>query len=419
MSSRLDELDELCSNRHSDECKRTVANFALLPLETKCAFMYGCAEADAANVACCLLEAGLPPDTLITLSDVSGRAPALLWAAQYGSVRVVRALLDGGADHAVMSAEGAPPLFQAARAGSLECLQLLLAAGADPRQCDVVGNSPLTAACIFGRVDCARALLPLSDLGATSLEGATVLHACAMTSLECFRLLLPLVSDVELRTAKGVDPRTGAPNDCSGRTSLHLACEKGQQKIGKLLLKRGADRMARDDKQSVPLHLAAECGHLSCVVLLLERPTPMTPADVDAVDDLGWTSLHFAADRGHEKECGVLIAAGASLDARTAKGCLPLFLALLKHPGNATLHALLSGAGPINPPGTVCDHCGKTPAQASVHFLKACGNCHAARFCGADCAAAAWPGHKAACRARMAVVAALKEPVYLGALEQL
>ena len=77
-------------------------------------------------------------------------------------------------------------------------------------------------------------------------------------------------------------------------------------------------------------------------------------------------------------------------------------VALQEHPTNAELLALLSGAGPAQPPGTVCDHCGKTAAQASVNTLKACSQCQAVRYCGTDCSAAAWKAHKATCKARAA-----------------
>ena len=126
----------------------------------------------------------------------------------------------------------------------------------------------------------------------------------------------------------------------------------------------------------------------------------MTPAEVDAVDMYGCTALHLAAFNGFDKLAGVLLEAGARLDVKTSEGATPLMLAQREHPTNSALLALLSGAGPAILPGTVCDHCGKTAEQASVNSLKGCSECHAVRYCGAECGAAAWKGHKKACRAR-------------------
>jgi hypothetical protein len=73
-----------------------------------------------------------------------------------------------------------------------------------------------------------------------------------------------------------------------------------------------------------------------------------------------------------------------------------------QHPTNASLLALLSGAGPEHPSGTVCDRCGKTAEQAGVGALKVCSGCHIAFYCCDACAKAAWRrgGHKAVCVAR-------------------
>ena len=82
------------------------------------------------------------------------------------------------------------------------------------------------------------------------------------------------------------------------------------------------------------------------------------------------------------------------------------------HPTNAPLLALLSGAGPAQPPGTVCDHCGKTAEQASVSALKGCNQCHAARYCDAVCQKAAWQEHKAACKAHKATLEEMTTPTF-------
>ena len=176
--------------------------------------------------------------------------------------------------------------------------------------------------------------------------------------------------------------------------------------MAKALVERGASRTARDSWQRIPLHDAAGEGNLSCVVLLVGRlgKFKMTPAEVNAAERNGNTALHLAAAGGHEKVCGVLIQAGARLDASNSDDRTPLRLAQQMCPGNAALHALLSGGGgPAQQlPGTVCDHCGKTAAEAAVPYLKSCGSCFEMRYCGAACSVAAWPGHKAACKEKRA-----------------
>ena len=393
-------LDARCSDPLSAISKRTVALLSALPLEDKLAYMHNCSVLDLGNVVRLLLLAGVSPDAGMD-------SVFLVVAACSGSSRALKALLDGGANHALTDENGVTALYIVARNGHLESLKILLAAGASPHVADSARCTPLMVACLCHHAACVEVLLPVSDLSQTSVDGNSVLHqSVAVADKECFDLLLPLVSDVDVRTV----PAVGLGPLDYGLTALHVASQKGQQPMVKALLKRGADRMARDSRRGCPLHHAAHRGHLSCVVLLLKKPSKMTPAEVDAVQQRGFTALHCAAQEGHEKIAGVLLEAGAWLDAKSLAGDTPLMLAQEFQPDNGALLALLSGAGTSALPGTVCDHCGKTPAQANVNILKACGNCHAARFCGADCAAAAWPGHKKACRARQAEVEAKTKP---------
>ena len=115
-------------------------------------------------------------------------------------------------------------------------------------------------------------------------------------------MLLPLVSDVDVRTVQGVYP-DGQATPVFSSTALHLACQNGQHQMAKALLKRGADRMARDSLQMTPLSWAAEEGHLACAVLLIGQKGryKLTPAEVNAVDSKGCSALHLASFQAHLK----------------------------------------------------------------------------------------------------------------------
>ena len=395
-------LEPKCTSPTSSDSKRIVVQLAEETDAFKEAFLSAAVSSGLSNLVRCALEAKISANTC---SRSSQQRPVLVEAAGRGYSHIVKQLLEAGADHSFTDSKGFTSLILAAQEGHLECIQLLLAAGADAIKPEsALGLTPLHIAIGHKRTECVRALLPVSDLLHTSRAGNNALHTCVLTANEeCLDMLLPLMSDVDLRTLRGVSPASGEPVTVFNSAALHLACQNGQQQMAKALLKRGANRMARDSKQRTSCHYASQFGHLSCLTLLIGQPgrRKMTPAEVDAADYEGATALHMAAAAGQTTLAGVLLEAGARLDAKTARGTTPLMAAQQKHPANAALIALLSGARPTaQPPGTVCDHCGKTAAQASVNSLKACSECHAVRYCSAACGAAAWKGHKKACRAR-------------------
>ena len=396
-------LDAKCESRHTHDSTRTVVQLSKLPLAAKKDYMNNSCFWDLPHIVRCLLEAELSADARVDKYN----GTALHVAARNGSARALRALLAGGANHALVDERTMTPLHEAAYKGHCSCLQLLLDAGANANVHEFLGNTPLMLTMADDHAECARLLLPGSDLSLNNHEGMTALHVCvASASEECFQLLLPHYGDVDVRTSPGVDEK-GVPVTIGfDRTPLHSACVMGQHGMAKALLRRGASRMARDSQGRIPLYDAALGGHLRCVIVLVGRSdnVKMTPAEVNVADSDGATPLYCAAQKGQEKICGLLLEAGARLDAEAASGHTPLIVAQHCHPTYASLHALLSGQGPAHPPGTICDHCGKSPAQASVPYLKTCSECQSVRYCGAACSAAAWRGHKAACRARVAEV---------------
>jgi ankyrin repeat protein len=234
-------------------------------------------------------------------------------------------------------------------------------------------------------------------LGVTKQDGRNAFHVCIVTgNLECFELLLPLISDVDVRTVAGVKA-DGSPMKAFHETPLLLACSFGQERMVRTLLDRGALRTARDSKQRMSLHAASQFGHLGCVRQLLGKPGAykLTPDEVNAADVDGLTPLHSAAGGGHENICGMLRTAGARLDAVSRSGHTPLMVAQQKHPSNTALIDLLAGRGPAHPPGTVCDQCGRPESEVLLSY---CTGCLVSRFCGSACAVAAWPAHRAECQ---------------------
>jgi ankyrin repeat protein len=405
-------LEPRCASPHSADSKRSVAQLSGLSQASVEVFLMKAVMWGLPNLVRCALEAGVSANYR---SDCKVDRPVLVEAALRGHVFVLKELLEAGADVSLTDSQGFFALIFAAQRGHMDCIKLLLAAGADANIANAAGDTPLILSVLLKRRDCAEALLPTSDLSITNHEGFNAFHSCILSANEeCFELLLPHVTDPDQRTAHGVHP-SGEPLEIFNQTPLHIACQQGQHRMAKALLKRGADRNARDSMQRTPLHLAAQQGQLACVVLLLGQPRKfkMTSAEVNAVDEKGITALHVAAFHGFEKICGVLLEAGARLDLKSSEGGSPLMYARQFHPFNAPLLALLSGAGPAQPPGTVCDHCGKTAAQASVNNLKACSQCQAVRYCGAECSVAAWAGHKAACKARAAEREAATTPTVI------
>ena len=72
-----------------------------------------------------------------------------------------------------------------------------------------------------------------------------------------------------------------------------------------------------------PLHEAAMDGNIDQVKQLVKK------ADVNARDDGGYTPLHWAADKGHEKVAELLIVQGADVNARDNDRRTPLYPASL------------------------------------------------------------------------------------------
>ena len=338
-------LEAKCESRAAADSTRTVVQLAALPLSTRKAYLFAFEDLDLSNLIRCALEADVSADARL----VEGRTPVLVRAALHNHARALKALLAGGANHALKNDEGFTALVAAVNLGNVDCARLLVAAGASANVQDSVGNTPLMSALHKKNADLVRLLLPVSDLAfVNSQQGYAALHVAVLaSSVECLELVLSCVSDVDMRTTHGERRRRTKEEQNKinfDATALQLSCEKGKADMAEALLRHGASRVTGNSMQSTPLHSAAVGGSLACVALLVGAPGDlrMTPAEVNAPEEQGLTPLHVSAHEGSVEICSALIAAGARLDAKDIEGGTPIMYAKKYHPTNKALHALLA-----------------------------------------------------------------------------
>ena len=79
--------------------------------------------------------------------------------------------------------------------------------------------------------------------------------------------------------------------DEEGNTLLHIASDRGYDKLAKLFVKKGLDVNAKNSEGLTPLHEAASMGDFETTSLLIEHG-----ADIKATCNIGATPLHYAAE---------------------------------------------------------------------------------------------------------------------------
>lgn len=123
----------------------------------------------------------------------SGGGTALMFAAQYNQAAAARLLLEGGADTDIQAAKGWTALMIASLKGSNAVIEVLLENGADPNIGDFQGFTPLMRAVVENRQGAVRSLLGSDriQVNATDERGIGALHlAAAAGRIEITRSLL-------------------------------------------------------------------------------------------------------------------------------------------------------------------------------------------------------------------------------------
>ena len=288
-------------------------------------------------------------------ADANGRN-ALNHAVAAGCVTLTQRLLARGVDPQTRDHLGRTPLFDALSAATGRAqalLQALLRAGADPEAHSANGETPLGLA--LAKPELQHWLnWPKWKPPQRALRDADLVDAAAVGDVAAVEKLLALglsANAVDARGApalvraagqgqvgvvtclleRGADPAQSA---AGGATALSAAVSAQQGEVLEALLRQGVAADQRLAGDITALMIAAGLGLPGFVKCLLD-----SGADIDAADEQGTRALHAAAQfafAGRDSERArqtleLLLAAGATADARNAAGQTALTLLLGAH----------------------------------------------------------------------------------------
>ncbi|KAK0635464.1 ankyrin repeat-containing domain protein [Bombardia bombarda] len=110
--------------------------------------------------------------------------------------------------------------------------------------------------------------------------------------------------------------------DSDGRTALMHAAIDGHDSVASALLAHGARISDADRRSRTALHWAVLGQHEGVLRLLLTFYADRGwEHGLDIMDDLGWTALHIAVEKGFEAGVEMLLQSGANLHAKARKTC--------------------------------------------------------------------------------------------------
>ena len=253
-------------------------------------------------------------------ATVMGGMTALLFAARDGQMDAARALIDAGADiNDAGAGEKMTPLVLAIANGHYDLAKYLLDHGANPK----LANDPSGLTPLYATIDMQWAPYAWYPQPITAQEKTTY--------LDLMKDLLDHGADPNARLKKHVwfralpDDSTWVDN--TGATPFWRAAQSDDLAAMQLLVKYGANPWIPTEAGDTPLMVAAGLGW----ALNFSRNAPDSwmaavqyclnlDADVNAVDQKGYTALHGAAFRGDDAMVQFLVKSGAKVDIKAKNG---------------------------------------------------------------------------------------------------
>ena len=257
---------------------------------------------------------------------IPGSMTPLLYAARDGRLESARLLLDAGAGIEQGDANGITPLLMAIGNNHPQVARFFIDRGANVNAVDWYGRTPLWTAVEARNMD---------------FDNNTFVNNVDRAPyLELITLLLDKGAKVNARTKESPPIRqqmlatTGTLEwvDFTGQTPFIRAALAGDVTVMKMLLARGADPKISTFGGTTALMAAAgvnwvvdqtadegQKALLEAVQLCFDLGL-----DVNAINSMGLTALHGAANRGSDEIIRFLVSKGARVDVKDKEGRTPL-----------------------------------------------------------------------------------------------
>lgn len=275
------------------------------------------------SVAEFLLSQGVDPDASLSLFT------PLRLAALHGHLRIVRLLVEKGAEVNPKNHSVSSPLMLASGSGFQSIMSYLVEKGADVNYTSSDGSTPLSSA----------------------VDGN---HASAVEFLLAHGAKPDVLSSVPFVLAF-----KATPQQIHGGTPLHRAVGGDSPAITLLLLNAGASVAATNVQGYTPLHLAAMLGRTNLCALLLDHGAAIDPIATD-----GYTPLLDALNNRRVEATAFLVQRGANVNQTIAVDRKPLAAVIFAV--NFGTMPLLTALLPGRPDLNVFDYDGETPLIKSI-----------------------------------------------------